>query len=303
LTLLTKIQLNNYEPGEFSDIKQRTYSETQDLIEHFPWTQQRDHISISLTNPSITIESPSGDYLKLAPYYNGKFVLYYVDGKNHLFNHSMPALGEAYPIIESFFDNKLDIAGFKLQSTPFTNNRHHFITTTFTYTMASTSTLLSVWLLSLFLVANPIIATFALITSPPSAPMAGLVIFGIVGLFFAAIGIVLIAASINHYRASKGMFLSISSGNPLFQFGPINHPVTYNKKDIREVIQYGNSRGLEGLKKTEIIFKNGASINISGMIAHIDTMSTKFPGQQVTRKTLNFGFGFTFIPRAASIPS
>ena len=78
MTLLTKTQLKDYEAGEFSDIKQRTYPETRDLIEQFPWTQQRDHISISLTNPSITIEGPSGDYLKLAPYFNGKFVLYSV---------------------------------------------------------------------------------------------------------------------------------------------------------------------------------------------------------------------------------
>lgn len=299
MTLLTKTQLKDYEAGEFSDIKQRTYPETRDLIEHFPWTLQRDHISISLTNPSITIEGPSGDYLKLAPYYNGKFILYYLDGKNHLFTHSMPTLGEAYPIIQSYFDNRLDIAAFKHQSTLFTNNRHHFVTTTFTYTMASMPTLLSVCLISLFWVTLPIAGIFALITSPPSAPAAGMLIFGAVSIIFAGLGVALVASTISHYRASKGKFLSISRGNPLFQFGPIAHPITYDKKDISEVILYGSSRGVEGLKKTEIIFKDGTSVNISGMIAHIDTMSLKFPGQKVISK----GKPFSFIPRAASIPS
>jgi hypothetical protein len=95
------------------------------------------------------------------------------------------------------------------------------------------------------------------------------------------------------------MLLSISRGNPLFQFGPIGAPVTYDKRDIRDIVQYGSSRGFEGLKRTEIIFKDGASINISGMIADIGTMSLKFPGQNITRRAT----AFPFIPPAASIPS
>jgi len=296
LPLLTKTQLKDYEPGEFSDCKQRTFSETRDLIEHFPWTQQRDHIAISLTNPSITIEGLAGDYLKLAPYYNGKFVLYYLDGKNHLFTYSMPTLQEAYPIIQSFFDNKLDIAGFKHQPTPFINNRHHFVAANFTYTMSSTSTLLSVCLLSLLWLAFPIISIFAFIAHPPSVPLT---CFGVIGLIFASLALILIASSISHYRASKGKVLSISRGNPLFQFGSIGAPATYDKKDISDIIQYGASRGFEGLKRTEIIFKDGASINISGMIADIGTMSLKFPEQKITRKAM----AFPFIPPSASIPS
>jgi len=299
LPRLTKTQLKDYEPGEFSDLKQRSWPETRDLIEQFPWTQQRDHLAVSLTNPSITIEGIAGDYLKLALYYNGKFVLYYLDGKDHLSTHSMPTLQEAYPIIASYFDNKLDIAGFKHQSTPFTNNRHHFATIDFAYTMAPTSTLLSVCFFSLILLAFPIIGIFGLIMSAPSARIVGLLIFGALGIFSATIAVLLIASCISHYRASKGMILSISRGHPLFQFGPIGAPVTYDKKDISEIIQYGNSRGLEGLKRTEIIFKDGASINISGMIAYIGTMSLKFPGQNITKKAT----AFAFIPPASSIPS
>jgi len=296
LPLLTKTQLKDYEPGEFSDRKQRTFSETRDLIEHFPWTQQRDHIAIGLTNPSITIEGSAGNYLKLAPYYNGKFVLYYLDGKNHLYTYSMATLGESYSIIQSFFDNQLDIASFKHQPTPFMNNRHHFVTANFTYTMSSTSTLLSVCLLSLLWLAFPIMSIFAFIAHPPSVPLAG---FGVIGLIFASLALVLIVSSISHYRASKGKVLFISRGNPLFQFGPIGAPATYDKRDISDIIQYGASRGLEGLKRTEIIFKHGASINISGMIADVGTMSLKFPGQNITRKTT----AFPFIPPAASVPS
>jgi hypothetical protein len=165
--------------------------------------------------------------------------------------------------------------------------------------MSATSTFLSVGLLSLFMMINPFSAFFTFTMSSPSAPKAGIVFFGIVTILFAAIGARLLIASVSHYRASKGMILSISAGNPFFQFGPLDAPVTYDKKDIREVILYGNSKGFEGLKRTEIIFRDGRSINISGMIAHLDTMSRKFPGQKVTRKTP----AFAFIPRASSIPS
>jgi len=299
LTLLTKTQLKDYEAGEFSDIKQRTYPETRDLIEQFPWTQQRDHISISLTNPSITIEGPSGDYLKLAPYFNGKFVLYYVDSKDHLYTHSMATIPEAYPIIQSFFDDHLDLAAFKREPTPFMNNRAQFQTRVFNYTMNATPTILWVSLLSLIWLVFPIASGIGVLLFGPPASIAAILLFGTLILTMICVALVQLASTISHYRASKGMFLSISSGNPLFQFGPIDAPVIYDKKDIREVILYGSSRGLDGLKRTEIIFKDGTSINISGMIAQIGTMSLKFPGQKVTRKAKSF----SFIPPAASIPS
>ena len=64
--LVTKIQYNNFETGEFSEVRERTYEETVDLIEHFPWNKQREKLVIDLTNPSVTIEGGDNDFLKFA---------------------------------------------------------------------------------------------------------------------------------------------------------------------------------------------------------------------------------------------
>ena len=103
----------------------------------------------------------------------------------------------------------------------------------------------------------------------------------------------------HHYRASTGKLLSLSRGNPLFSFGPIDAPVTYDKKDILEVVIYGGYKGFDGLKRTEIVFKDGSAINISGMILPPYSMSLKFPQQNVSRKLRSF----PFIPLSASAPS
>ena len=80
----TKIQFKNFEPGEFTSEKDRTADETIDLITSFPWKNERDHLVVSLTNPGITIEGTKNDFLKLSPYYNGKYVLHYLDAHHHV---------------------------------------------------------------------------------------------------------------------------------------------------------------------------------------------------------------------------
>ena len=51
MILNTKIQHINFGPGEFVDIKKRTYEETISCIDNFHWENERDHLQISLTNP------------------------------------------------------------------------------------------------------------------------------------------------------------------------------------------------------------------------------------------------------------
>lgn len=294
---LTKIQLNDYEPGEFSELKQRSWPETLDLIEHFPWTQQRDHIAISPTNPSVTIEGPSDNYLKLATYYHDKFILYYLDEKNHLYTRSTVTIAEAYPFLQSFFDNNLDLSTFKLQPTPFVNNKIHFETKDFNYTMRPAPTLLGISFSAIFFLAPLIMLSLAAIIHPVSRPTtAKVIIIVAVSLLLAIPAILLIASFINHYRASNGRVLTISRGNPLFRFGPVNAPVTYDKKDIREVVLYGGSKGLEGLKRTEIIFNDGSAIDISGLLLPPDRMALKLPQQNIRRDTMSL----PFIPPSSS---
>jgi hypothetical protein len=132
--LRTKIQYKDFEPGEFTSQKDRTAEETIDLITGFPWQEQRDHLVVSLTNPGITIEGTDNDYLKLALYYNGKFVLHYLDRQHHLYTRSLDRPEDSTPTIRSFFESQpFDPAGFRREPTPLQNNTAHFVTNDFHY--------------------------------------------------------------------------------------------------------------------------------------------------------------------------
>ncbi len=54
----------------------------------------------------MTIEGNNQDYLKLAPYYEGKFVRYYLNDRNQIFTRSVIHYQDAYPYIQSFFGSQ-----------------------------------------------------------------------------------------------------------------------------------------------------------------------------------------------------
>lgn len=134
-TLLSKVQHKNFEIGEFNCQGQRTYDETIELIEKFPWEEERKNIAVSLTNPSITIEGKNEDFLKLALFYNGKFVLHYFNADQVLFTKSFTNIKDSYSYIESFFEEKdFDVNEFKKENTWMQHNLQHFVTQDFHYT-------------------------------------------------------------------------------------------------------------------------------------------------------------------------
>lgn len=94
-TRTVKLQYKDYEEGEYISAMPRTAEATVQLINSYNWDEQRDHLAIGLTNPSVTIEGLDNDYLKLSPWYNGKFVLHYFDREHHLYTRSFDRLSEA----------------------------------------------------------------------------------------------------------------------------------------------------------------------------------------------------------------
>jgi len=147
----------------------------------------------------------------------------------------------------------------------------------------------------------PSVTIIAALTKASSIPMAGFIALGILSLLFLTIGIFLIRLCINHYRASKNKILSISRGNPLFYYGDVNAPTVYDKNNIRQVVQYGGTRSSnDRLSRTEIIFKDGSTINVSGLILSSDIMSAKFPHQDHKYGSALRRF---FIPRVSATPS
>lgn len=138
MTLLTsKIQFNTFEVGEFVEEKKRTYEETVEIIERFPWNEQREKIVIELTNPSITVEGQNNDYLKLSVFFNGKFVLHYLDKEQVLFAKGFADIKYSYQYLKNYFTGTFETTDFKKETTWFQNNLKHFVSQDFNYTVTS----------------------------------------------------------------------------------------------------------------------------------------------------------------------
>ena len=270
LTRIVKLQYKEYETGEYSDAQPRTAEDTLQLIAAYPWAEQRDHLAIGLTNPSVTIEGPGNDYLKLSPWYNGKFVLHYFDKEHHLYTHPLDQPTDAAPFILAFFtDIPFDCSSFKKEITWLQDNNSQFRTQSFHYTLR-TMTVVGQSLLALYLLilssAFLILTHFSIWFILP--PMA-------IYLLLARFGTLLL----NHYRAAKDKVLILSKGKQEFTFGPPEALVTFDKKDIQEIITYGRrSKGsFVPLTRVEINFSDGRTLDISCLIIPQEKLIAKFP--------------------------
>jgi len=302
LPLTTKAQYINYEPGEFSHPEQNTYQQTIDRIEAFPWTSQREHLRVGLTCPSITIEDGNGHYCKLACYYEGKFILYYLNPDNEVYSKSFPSYQDAYPYVKAFFDDpSLDTTGFKHEQHWLEARRSHFASKDFRYTPRLLRFLAALLFLFLWILLLLIQLRYLLLPSDHGpANMTGLLIFS---LPTATLASFFLAAFLSHYRYSKDLVLIISRGQDTFYYGHKDHPQKFNKKDISEIVTYGtrNSKGGDSfVVRYEIIFKDGTYIYISSLLIPEPLLcDDKLAGYPYRKKYKLF----PFIPRGASAPS
>ncbi len=112
--LISKVQYNNFEAGEFVDIKERNYEETITLIEGFPWNKQRENFSVNLTNSSITIEGNGAPFTKI-----------------------FERLESIYEYIKVFFEkNNVDTTGLKKTTNSLSKIIINFRTQDFVYTFS-----------------------------------------------------------------------------------------------------------------------------------------------------------------------
>jgi len=295
--LIVKLQYKDFEPGEFTGIKDRTFEETMGVIEAFPWEEQREHFKVGLTCPSVTLESPGGEFLKLAPYYNGKLVLYFIDLGYHEFMHPIASYAEARPVIETFYRQPSTLPdGFARQQTPFRNIGMHFRSKDFTFRMTWVDLFAAGMYICLALLL-PLILAIGVFAPRRHAPYAVL----LMAVPFLIIVLRMVPLLINHYRAANGRVLILSRGIQEFTYGPVVNPQRFNKSAIREIVTHG-VRGRGGYSKmtwVEIIFANGQSLNISCLILKQEMLVAKFPHCQQSEDTMRF----PFIPPAASSPS
>ena len=276
--LTSKVQYKNFEPGEFIDIKERDYDETIKLIETFPWEIQREKIVIGLTNPSITIEGRNNDFLKLAVFFNQKYVLHYFNTTQTLFTKSFIHLKDSFEyIINYFLQAEFDITDFKKENTWLQHNLKHFVSQDFNYVVTSKS--IRNYLLSTSGMNFCLSIVFLILfLSKGSKPIN---ILGLIMLLFA---IFLIGGGLhlllffNYYNYVQDKILIMSKGNDIFYFGSVDNPVRYDKRNILRyttIRSRGSRNQFNGFAIVEIEFNDGTVLKIPNLLIDYQALEQK----------------------------
>ena len=291
MTLLnSKIQYKNFEMGEFVEETPRSYESLIKIIEEFPWEKQREKIQISLTNPSITIENDNQQFLKLALFYNGKFVLHYCDKSNKLFSKSFASIRDSYPYLKKFYEQEsFDLSDFKHDSTILQNNFVHFVSQDFQYTVSDEVAFKYLFKTSWISLAVGLFLIGMMLFSCPERNSLGIYLFFISIIFLLGGGVNLILF-FKYYLFSKNKILILSKGNDTFYFGDIFNPFQYSKSNIEQVILFqndGSSRGaspFRGFVILRVIFKDGNGFTIPNIFVNSDALKNKFAGFTLVEK-------------------
>jgi len=276
--LISKVQYKNFEPGEFTDVKERNYEETIEIIERFPWNNQRDKIIIDLTNPSVTIEGNNKDFLKFALFFNQKYVLHYFDETQTLFTRSFINLKDGYEYIKNYFEQpKFDTTEFKKETTWLQHNLKHFVTQDFRYAVTPKS--VNNYLLStsgMNFCLSIVLLIFVI--------SKGLNLINVIGLIMLLLAMFLIGGGLhlilffNYYNYVKNKILIMSKGNDNFYFGDRGNLLKYDKKDILQyttIRSHGSRNQFNGFAIVEIEFKNGTMLKIPNLLVDYREMEQK----------------------------
>ena len=210
--MVAKIQYHNFEPGEFVYNQKVDFENARSIILSFPWEEERRKLHVDLTNPSITFQTDNDLFLKLALYYNGKFILYYYNEK-HLYTHSFINLEASFSFIEYFFIHQdIDRSQYKLESTWLKNLKINFISQDFVYSTAKKTffQLIDNWTKGLLLF-DFIFLIFLFLKFGINISAIFVLLF-----FFLLSGGINLILHINHYRNFKNKTLVLSRGSDFF---------------------------------------------------------------------------------------
>jgi hypothetical protein len=271
---ISKVQHNTYEKGEFSDEKVRTLSETLELVKTFPFDAERTLTEIQLTGPSVTIQDEYINYLKVGLYFNGKLCIYYLDNDGHLYECYVLNVDAACSVVTDFFNDQLDLSKFEKHVFNI-GSKKHFENKDFDYTIKATN---FYWrlLLSLFFLSFMIVMAckFPFL----EAPIVAKILMTFVFITFSALMLYTVFLTVAYYRKSKDMFLNLSAGNRVFEFGIDDQINTYNKTEISIINIYGSpsSRGTPVFNIVEILFKDKTIIQFPVMLIDQFDLQAKF---------------------------
>ncbi len=278
MQFVSKLQYKDCEPGEFFDSAMRTFDDTVSLIKEFPWALQREYTPVQLTCPSVTIKHSNGTYLKLGPFYNGKFTLYLLVRSGKVLHKVFVKLDDCIAVISDYFAGNDISTGFS-EMHFISHRKKHFVTEKFEYVVSGKRILQFLFFPEIFLL---VYFGLTIITASHGGThqLEGL-LFGL-GLMALLVGPNWYLF-FNYFNDCKDIYLRMSRGHQKFLFRTKTDMEEFDKADIEKVFIYMNtaSRSLiHGYCIYEICFLNGYRIRISCLLMNEYQFRGKLPGKE-----------------------
>lgn len=278
--LISKVQFKRSEKGEFHDTAPRNLNDTISLIRNYPWDTERGLASIELTCPSITIEHPIGTFLKVGPYFSGKFSIYYLNTDNRVYLKTANTLEDAGIWVKLYFEQKGKLEGFERYGFTF-KTAAHFQTNAFEY-IVDRKAIFGFFRFPIYIAPFFIfICWLNYLESPVNfnalAPIAVL-------FLFLLLSSPLIYLFLNYLSANKVSYLKISKGHDEFLYGTVDAKKSYNKLDIAEINAFGVRNSRSPWSECEVFlitFNNGEQIQFTSLLIAGETLRMKFPDHQI----------------------
>lgn len=277
--LVSKVQFKRSERGEFHKIAERSLDDTISLTLNYPWDTERSLASVELTCPSITIEHPTGTYLKIGPYFSGQFSLYFLDTNNNVYLKTAYSIDDTIVWIKAYFEQKGKLEGFEKYGFTLKADTH-FRTNSFEYTFERKH-IASFLLFPISFVS--IIVLMCLLKYYERPENFSLSVTLGMALFFIAISSPTIYLFFDYLSSDKNGYLQISKGHDEFRYGSLNNIKLYNKKNITEISGYGVRNSRSPWSECEIFvitFNNREQIQFTSLLISGDKLRQKFPEQK-----------------------
>lgn len=285
--LVSKVQYKRSEKGEFHDIQKRNLNETIDLLLNYPWDTERKLASIELSCPGITIEHQNKTYLKIGPYFSGKFSIYYLDYSKTVRLKIINHLNDAIMWITAYFEQDGKLIGLDKYGFVF-NAITHFRTNPFIYVINTKATIKFFQFPITIMVIIFFIGVLKYLEQPESFSLK---FIGIMAIFVFVLSAPLIFFFFNYLSADKNFYLKLSRGHNEFIYGTNDNKKVYDKKGISQIIAYGlpNTRSLWRECEIFIItFKDGEQIKFTSLLINGSTFREKFPENQIKEQRKAF---------------
>jgi hypothetical protein len=281
-TLVSKIQLKIFEIGEFDDIKERSIKDTLAVIFNFPWAEERALASVELNCPSVTIEQSNGSYLKVGPYFGGKFCLYHYRkgyGVKFLIVDALPNISAT---IDDFYNGVLNLNMFRRYKFVL-NPSQYFETNLFEYRPGAKAVLnymkldLAIYVAPCLVMCTKFFTDWSFFTNPYA-------VFGLMALILLFIGPA-IYLLFDYEPYYQNQFLQISRGHQQFTFSDGDNNSVYNKADIIEIKRFHNTAPKNPWREKsvhKIVLSDDRELVFSSLLILHGAFERKFPGLTIT---------------------